>query len=470
VKWLFVLAGAVFLLLLAWFLLGRSSSPQVPGHATVVFEIPSQIHEKPALIRAAQQFLSVDPKGYRVHEGCELLRVVAEGLGDEEWPQVQAAMFRGWSGLQAIPGSREDLAPVLEKLLGRFVRFGSVQDLGALIRKSNENVYWKSPVDQILLRAVSKEVPVPGFQESRLLPILEAAVGQKDYARASEYVTQARFAGGVPDAARAPVVRLEAALRLYYEAKGENPPMAAVIRDWASAPEDRLSGPLHLAAGIDLARAGQYKLEFGRLKQAMAASKSQERAGEYWERVLGAYLDLLPVTGSGMEAPALQALIGAYGELYPKKAFESQYWKKVANKSTAKTLAEGMWRVECLKHAFWSEPEDAQKVALLKEIGQGYRTWMPGAALKNVEALAGQIESGRIQPELAAIVEDAKKTDAEHQLRQKKVNQELALLPIKSQVEALKRQLAQTRKSGGTPELIQKLELQIKDLEKRLPE
>jgi hypothetical protein len=468
VKWLLILAGAVLLLLAAWFFLGRSGS-STPVSDQFILEVPAPAQGKAALVRAAQQFLKVDPKNLSVHEGCALLRVVTEGLSDEDWPPVQAACFRGFGSLHPIQGSREALETVLEKLLDRFVHFGSVAELEALVRWSNENVYWKAQVDRFLLAAVSKEVPASG--PSQLVPILEASIRQKDYERAGAYVSKARFAEGVAEQTRTPVVRLETALRLHYETKKENPPpMATVIREWAALPEDRLSGPLHLATGIELARLGQPNLDFRRLKQAMADTKSQERAGEYWEKVLLAYGDLLPASGSYMEAPALEALVNSYGDLFKKKSFECEFWKKVAEKITSKTVGEGMWRVECLKHAFRAAAEDGQKVALLKEIAQGYRTYMPGAARQIIESLAAQIEGAGAKAEVAAILEDARKTDAEQQARQKKLDQELAVLPFKTQAEALKRQLVQAKENHGSPELIQKLERQIKEIEKKLPE
>jgi hypothetical protein len=246
--------------------------------------------------------------------------------------------------------------------------------------------------------------------------------------------------------------------------------MAAVLREWAVSPEDRLSGPVHLASGVELSRLGQPSLDFGRLKTAIVDTKDQARAGEYWEKVLGAFGDLLPAVGSYTEAPALEALAGAYGEQFHKKSVECEFWKKMAKRVTTRNVGEGMWRVACLKHAFQAEPDESQKVALLKEIFHGYRTWMPGGARQGVEALAGQIEGAASKAEVAKILEEVRKSDAEFQLSRKKLEQELATLPERTRVDALKRQLAQAKADKGTPELIQKLERQIKELEKKLPE
>jgi hypothetical protein len=470
VKWLLVLAGAVLLLLLAWFLLGRSPSSSAPEIAFVTLEIPSQIQDKAALVKAAQQFLKVHLSAVNVLEGCKLLRVLSEGLEDRDWPKVQAAMFRGFVGLHRTSGSREDLEPVLGKLLDRFVRFGSVQDLETLIRSSNENLYWKARVDQSLLAAISKEVPASGFQESRILPILEAAVAQKDYARASDYVTKARFAEGVPDTARAPVVRLEAALRLYYELKGEKPPMAAVVRDWAAAPDDRLSGPLLIISGIDLARSGQQTLDFGRLKQALQETRSVDKADEYWKKVLGAYGELLPKVGSYVEARTIDALVGSYSEQFKNSDFERAFWTKLADENKTNTTAEGIWRAECLKHAFRATKDDNGRIVLLKRIAQEYQTYMPGNARPAVETLAAGIETGEGKSQLVPILDEVKKTEAAHQAKLAKLQQDQAQMPFRAQAGSLKRQVDSAKAAKASPQVIGTYERQIKELEKKLPE
>jgi hypothetical protein len=217
VKWLLVLAGAVLLLLGAWFLIG-GSGPSSDSGEDMVLEIPPVTAGKPAIIKAAQQFLKIDPHWLSVREGCLLLVVVATALDDGDWPQVQAAAFRGFHALQAKASSRERLESCLETLMGRFARFGSVADLEAMIQGSHSEAYWKEPSDRALLAEASKEIPASASEETRLSLILEASVRQKDYLRAGEVVSKARFAEGVAEAVRAPIVRLESALRLYFEA------------------------------------------------------------------------------------------------------------------------------------------------------------------------------------------------------------------------------------------------------------
>ena len=53
---------------------------------------------------------------------------------------------------------------------------------------------------------------------------------------------------------------------------------------------------------------------------------------------------------------------------------------------------------------------DRTQHALLKEIAQGYRTWMPGGARKAVELLATQVQGESSKGEMAKILEDVRKT------------------------------------------------------------
>jgi hypothetical protein len=246
--------------------------------------------------------------------------------------------------------------------------------------------------------------------------------------------------------------------------------MAAVVREWAAAPKDRLSAPVHLASGIELARSGQHTLDFSRLRTAMAETKDQARGAEYWEKVLVSFGDLLPAAGSYTEAPTLQALAGGLSEQFQNKSLECAFWKKLAERIVAKNVGEGMWQVECLKHAFRSASKDEEKAALLKEIAEGYRTWMPGAARQNVESLAGQIQGDASKAEVAKILDEARKTGAAHEASRRKLEQEMATVHERSLVGHLKRQLAEAKAAKGTPELIQKLEAQIKEFERKLPE
>jgi hypothetical protein len=87
-----------------------------------------------------------------------------------------------------------------------------------------------------------------------------------------------------------------------------------------------------------------------------------------------------------------------------------------------------------------------------------------------VEGLAGEIEGSASKAQVAPILEAVKKTEAAQQALQKQLDQEVAISPLKAQAAVLKRQLAETRAAGASPEVLQKLERQIKELEKRLPE
>jgi hypothetical protein len=352
----------------------------------------------------------------------------------------------------------------------RFAQWGSGQDLEAMIRWSNSNVYFKPWIDKALARAASREVTAPGYEQSRLMLLLAATVRLKDYERAGAYTELARWVADVPDTLRAPVVRLGQALRFYYEVKKGQPHLLGVVQQWSSAPEDPLSGPVLVACGLDLARSGQLALDFGTLRNAMSETASHDRASTYWGRVIGSYLDSLPDEGSYTEGPTIEALLSAYSIQFKAPGYECEYWTKLADRNKTATTAEGIWRAECLKHALRAAKDDGARVALLGRIESEYHTYMPGKTREVIEALVAELGLGSDRPEVVSIVDKAKKAETAHALKLEKLRQEQVHQVDRGRVEWLRRQLADAKAHQGTRELIQKLEQQIKETEKRLPE
>src|SRR5689334_1219183 len=92
-KWLVILAVAVILLVGVWLLVGPSGGSSAKERT---LEIPQAPAGKPALIKAAQQFLTVDLRSISLQDAAELIRVVVRGLDDADWPPVQQSIFTGW--------------------------------------------------------------------------------------------------------------------------------------------------------------------------------------------------------------------------------------------------------------------------------------------------------------------------------------------------------------------------------------
>jgi len=471
-KWILLLLIAVVLLFGVWLLTGPARNSSDDGSW---LEIPAATAGKTAWVKAAQQFLAIDLRRVDPKDTVELLRRVVEHLGDEDWPEVQRAVFHGWEAVSGTEECRTLLAPIEALLIRRLVEFGSKDEFARMMDVADRNPNWKPVLEGALLRAVSQEVSASAPEKSRVLPILGAAVARRDWERASTYVSKVRFETGVPDALREQVVRLEEALRLFYDARGQAPfSMARVVSLWSTGPRDSLPSPVLLYIGIDLAKSGQSTMDFAKLRTAVADSKGESGAKGYWDEVMKSYEDSLPEQGAYLEAPSLEAISGAVAEGFGDKSLGVRFWKSVAAKATTGTIGEGMWKVECLKKAFHSSSDIRQKIGLLRDISAGYQKYMPGAARASVEQLASELPEQEKNAELASILADilagAREANAKHDAARKRLSDEQAQMPTKTTLGLLQRQLVELKANNGNPEVIANTARQIRELEKKLTE
>jgi hypothetical protein len=461
-KWLGILSGAVLLLVAVWLLTGPHGSRSGSELAAVVLSFPAPSATPSDLVRAAEQFRDYNPTPANVQEGVRLLGILSDRLTDEEWPKAVRDVYLGWETIRHTPGSHEKLVPVSGRLIEVFATHGDLGITVALIRASNAQDYYAPVINKSFSALAAR--PVKEYPGSALERLVTSALKAPDYPRAGSYLRAGQIEGNSTRA-----IRLAKIIGFAVETQAGRAHVTEAIEEWGTFGKDALIGPILLASGISTAKAGKASGDFTPLGNAMTASRGIPDAANYWGEVLQAFLDALPKVGRYQEVDVLESFVHQYASVYPNVDFASAFWEKLAQSTTEKTIAEVMWRIECLKRAAKTGGEEKRRLALARQATTELEAvHAPGQAKALVQEIAVDSPEGKAQIALL-LAEIARKEEEEKAaLVKRQADQERSR--IQGQVDSLKFQLSHSKERQMPPDLVRGLEKTLKDLEKKLPE
>ena len=464
-RWVALLAGAVVLLLIVWLLVG----PGTPAAPSVELRIPTDLQDRPALVKSAKQFIDFDPNPKNVALGVQLLATLTHGLTEAEWPQAAHDVFVGWTRIHQTAGSQETLDSVAGALLERLGAHLEPAALEALLRSATTRNVYTPRIDAALDRVASR--PIRAYEGSRVAALVDAAVLAGDFKRASRFLSRCEFVPEASDEARAPAIRMARILDHFHRAGAGRAEMAVVVQDWSASASQPTARAALLGAGMEIAKPGKASSDFGPLKEAMARTRGEAGAAQYWKDVIEAYLASLPKIGQYAQTTVLEALAREYAAAFQDASYESLFWQKLGEANQEKHIAEAMWRIECLLRAARTAPEEARRLEFLRRsTAELVAVHNPARGREEVERLAPGIESAEGKAKVASLIDHLRQKEAEEKALLAKAKVESEHYRIQGHVDSLKFQLAQMKQSNGAPEVIRSLEQRIKDLEKKLTE
>jgi hypothetical protein len=341
-----------------------------------------------------------------------------------------------------VAGARETLDPLNGDFLLRLVPHLDVAQLETLIRSANGQNPCVTQIDTALA-SFSKR---PGAVDR----LVEASVRAQDFKRASRVLAEGRFEAATPAA------RLAKILESYHRAD-----ISGAVESWVTLGGDKVARSVLLATGALIAPAA--------LKEALAKTRSLEGAGDYWAEVIRTFVDSLPKTGRYGQAELLKALAREYAVAFQDVQFETYFWEKQAEETREKQVAEALWRIECLRQAARTAPEETRCLDLAGRFAaELVELHDPTQAREGVQELAPKIASAEGRTRMASLVEELQGKEAEEQRLLVKNRAEAECHRARGEVNSLKLQVTQFKGSNGAPEVIRGLEHRIEVLEKDL--
>jgi hypothetical protein len=476
VKYLIFLAIAVVLLVGTWWF---TEGPGAESRSTYHREPPPKVGypdlplppdnaSKQELIAASHFLGAIRADKYDPVKCVALIRRLDQHLSAEEWAQLSAPLYEGWDAVRHLHGGLGALEPIHDAFLTRMLVEGRETVVNDLVSLASQKDEVSERVAAVLDRLVASRASAAKPDATLVVRLAIAAARADDLERAR------RFLEGVKPAleAESDAARLLLAVELAMKAKAGTFDVEPVVKAWNSfgkSDQAVVGRQILTKAGLAAVQA-QIVAPGGGEKISGWVGAVRPAGAEYWKSAINA-LAAPEAARESRREERLAVLASSFGRFFNDPEFEHRIWRQLGDGKLAETPPELMRQFDWRRKAFASATTDASRIESLKasleilthlgEFDRGRELLKEAGASVKEEAAKSEVRR------LAIEIERGQAKDKE---RIAKVQANIENDRIKGQLQHMKSQLEQARKTNRPAEDIRSLEARVKQLQSQVQE
>ncbi len=465
-----LVAGVVVLLLL-WVLFGLIGPSQ---DAQAHLSLPKDPKDRSSLLRSAHQLWRAKPSYYDPVRCAALIEMLVAGLEDDQWRAIASPVLFAWEQLRGDPAARESLAKLGNKPFDRAARSGSITDLETMIRIAKTHSTDRAAIQKVFDSLASEPVGSTGFSGAPLSRLLGAAVRAKEFERAKELLSLAKWGEPVRVEMETASSRTRTMLDLCLAAEAGRFEFPKIVNSWVEQDGGQVERTVFRNAleSIALGVLGKYDPVKPLLSLSDFYSTSMEVSGGalYWEKVISRFLES-SVLGDEAKNGAVGVLLDLHEVRVNRPGYAFDFWEMAAARSRRLHPNEPIRAVRLQERAFVAARSDAARLTAFREILSGYAKAKEygRARAAGVERLPA-IKDPVLNKEAALLLEGVQKSFTEERARAVKTEKEIEQDRRRGRLNTMREMLTHARKVGRPAGEIEAIEKSIKEIERQVTE